>query len=192
LSLALALTRLVSSLERQQVRFALVGGLAASVRGEPRFTRDVDIAVTAADDAAAEATAFALTSEGFTVLASVEQEAIGRLATVRLRSPEGVVCDLIFATCGIEAEVIDAADIVEALPRVRVPTASVEGLLAMKTLSVTPRRPRDLEDIAAMLRAEPEFDAALLDDLLGLIEQRGYARGQDLKAKWASLRQDLA
>jgi hypothetical protein len=34
--------------------FALVGGLAVSVRTEPRFTRDADLAVALSHDAAAE------------------------------------------------------------------------------------------------------------------------------------------
>ena len=40
-----ALRSMVAALEARQVRFALVGGLAVSARAEPRFTRDVDIAV---------------------------------------------------------------------------------------------------------------------------------------------------
>ena len=35
--------------------FAVVGGLAVSARTEPRFTRDVDVAVAVANEAAAEA-----------------------------------------------------------------------------------------------------------------------------------------
>lgn len=46
-----ALRDIVASLRRRDRRFALVGGLAVSVRAEVRFTRDVDIALVAqADD----------------------------------------------------------------------------------------------------------------------------------------------
>jgi hypothetical protein len=41
-----ALLDIVGQLLRLQVPFALVGGLAVSIRAEVRFTRDVDIAVT--------------------------------------------------------------------------------------------------------------------------------------------------
>jgi hypothetical protein len=37
------------------VSFALVGGLAVSIRTEPRFTRDADLAVALANDAEVEA-----------------------------------------------------------------------------------------------------------------------------------------
>jgi hypothetical protein len=42
-------------LQRASVPFALVGGLAVSVHVEPRFTRDIDLAVAVAGDAKAEA-----------------------------------------------------------------------------------------------------------------------------------------
>ncbi len=40
-----ALKRAADDLTAEGVGFAVVGGLAVSVRGEPRFTRDVDFAV---------------------------------------------------------------------------------------------------------------------------------------------------
>jgi predicted nucleotidyltransferase len=81
---------------------ALIGGLAVSARAEPRFTRDVDLAVSVTDDSTAESLVNHFVSKGFVVLALVEQEAAGRLATVRLVPPgqteEGVVVDLLFAS----------------------------------------------------------------------------------------------
>jgi hypothetical protein len=45
---------LPASLRPRGKRFALVGGLAVSVRAEVRFTRDVDLAVAVSSDAEAE------------------------------------------------------------------------------------------------------------------------------------------
>jgi Nucleotidyl transferase AbiEii toxin, Type IV TA system len=191
LKLARALSSLVQALRIQSARFAVVGGLAASARGEARFTRDVDVAVAVEDDAGAEAIIFALTQRGYVVLASVQQEATGRLATARLRSPDGVICDLIFATCGIEQEVVESAEQLELFPGVTIPTATAEALLAMKTLSVSTKRPRDLEDIRAMVRESADLDEGLVRRLLATIERRGYARGQNLIEKWDRLRVDL-
>lgn len=47
-----ALRAIADALDRRQVRWALVGGLAVSARAEPRTTRDVDVAVSVPDDAA--------------------------------------------------------------------------------------------------------------------------------------------
>lgn len=43
--LAAVLDRIARLLETRGKRFALVGGIAVSVRVEPRFTRDVDLVV---------------------------------------------------------------------------------------------------------------------------------------------------
>ena len=41
--------RLVLKLEKQKVRYALVGGVAMAFYAEPRFTRDIDILVISDD-----------------------------------------------------------------------------------------------------------------------------------------------
>ena len=51
ISLEIALRRCCDELVEAKSRFALIGGLAVSVRSEPRFTRDADIAVALDDDA---------------------------------------------------------------------------------------------------------------------------------------------
>ena len=82
--------------------WALVEGLAVSARVEPRFTRDLDMAVTVETDAEAEALLYLFRKEGFRLLALVEQEAADRLATARLSAPResGVILDLLFASSG--------------------------------------------------------------------------------------------
>jgi len=83
-SLEAALRQIHTDLTEAHVSFALVGGLAVSARTEPRFTRDADLAVALAGDAAAEALIHSLRARGYGIEAVVEQEAVGRLATVRL------------------------------------------------------------------------------------------------------------
>ncbi|MBN1655552.1 MAG: hypothetical protein JXA30_17425 [Deltaproteobacteria bacterium] len=87
-------------------RFAVIGGIAVSVRSEVRFTRDIDLAVSVTDDGEAEALVYTLQNRGYRTITSVEQEAKKRLATIKLISPEGVKVDLMFANTGIEAEII--------------------------------------------------------------------------------------
>jgi hypothetical protein len=81
--------------------FALVGGLAVSARAEPRLTRDADLAVTATSDSAAEQTVQQLVQRGYLVVATIEHDVTGRLATVRLSRDDDdgrVVTDLLFAS----------------------------------------------------------------------------------------------
>jgi hypothetical protein len=87
----------LSAIAVVQVSFALVGGLAVSARAEPRFTRDADLAVALASDAEAEALIHSLRARDCSIEAVVEQDTVGRLATVRLtrsREPRGPVIDL--------------------------------------------------------------------------------------------------
>jgi hypothetical protein len=103
-----ALRRVLKDLDEDGRRAAVVGGLAVSVRSEPRTTRDVDFAVAVDDDQAAEQVVYRLSVRGYQIKAPLEQEAVGRLATVRMTPPgsvgETVVVDLLFASSGIERE----------------------------------------------------------------------------------------
>lgn len=179
-----ALRGIASELDRRGRAFAVVGGLAVSVRAEPRFTRDVDLALAVANDADAEALVRSLVASGYRVIASLEQEAVGRLATVRLQSPsegpEGVVVDMLFASSGVEPEIVRASEVLEALPGLPVPVARVGDLLALKVLSNGPERPQDQIDIVALLRLADEVEMGRARQTAALIVERGFGRGRDL------------
>ena len=80
-TLLAGLAEVAATLSRSGRRFALVGGIAVAVRGEPRFTRDVDLAIATDSDADVESLVFALRREGYDVIALVEHEARNRLET---------------------------------------------------------------------------------------------------------------
>ena len=170
---------------------ALVGGLAIAVRVDPRFTRDVDLAVSVEDDTGAEAVVRGLLSRGYGVLAIVEHDATGRLATARLAMPgqgeHGVVLDLLFATVGIEQEIVAASSDVELLPGLTMPVAQVGHLLAMKLLSRNDDRPLDQADIEALLGVADEVELRRLGEAIRMITTRGCDRGRDLQAALAAL-----
>jgi hypothetical protein len=181
-------SRDLDTLERA---WALVGGLAVSARTEPRFTRDADFAVAAADDADAERLVGELMRRGDRLLSAVEQQ--GRLATVRLVPPDsrsdGVVLDLLFASSGIEPELVAEADAVEIWPGLSVPVPRVGHLLALKVLARDDvRRPQDLADIRALLAVADATELDGAQHALALISGRGYHRDKDLLAEWRALR----
>ena len=51
--------------------WALVGGFAVSARAQPRFTRDIDIAVAVGDDTAAEGRVRDLMGAGYQLFATM-------------------------------------------------------------------------------------------------------------------------
>jgi hypothetical protein len=152
-----ALRQIAADLDRLGATWALVGGFAVSVRSEPRFTRDVDVAVAVSDDEVAEHTIRALLSAGYRLAATIEQETTGRLATAWLLPPfaagSEVVVDLLFASSGIEPEIAAAADRLDILPELTVPVATVGHLLVTKLLARNDdTRPQDAADLRALGR----------------------------------------
>lgn len=180
--LAAALRAIVGELERHRTPFALIGGLAVSVRTEPRFTRDIDLAVSVRDDEEAEALVRMLAAAGFALETAIEQAAVGRLATVRLR-PAGAqasVVDLLFASSGIEPDIVAAAEPLEALPGLTLPVARTGHLIALKMLAQDERRPQDAVDLEALLRVADEHERRLAREACAAIHARGYGRDRDL------------
>ncbi|MEX2533997.1 MAG: nucleotidyl transferase AbiEii/AbiGii toxin family protein [Trueperaceae bacterium] len=190
-----SLVRVKEELGRIGRRWSLVGGLAVSARAEPRFTRDIDLAVAVDDDESAEAIVMQLSERGLEVLASLEQEATSRLATVRLgsvRGAVGVVVDLLFASSGIEAEVVEQAELLEIFPQLHVPVARIGHLIALKILSRNDMgRPQDLADLRALVKEASDEELELTRSSLALIGQRGYQRGRDLEGQFEVLLKDL-
>jgi hypothetical protein len=177
-----ALRAVARDLASRDERWALVGGFAVSARAEPRFTRDIAVAVS--DDAAAEALTSSLMADGYRFLASVEQDATGRLATVRLasaRTGHKVVVDLLFASSGIEPEIVAAAELLDVMPGVTVPVAQVGHLIAVKVLARDDEtRPQDLADLHALLEVATPGDLVLAREAIDLITRRGFHRDRDL------------
>jgi predicted nucleotidyltransferase len=186
-SLAATLDGALILLREQEAPAALVGGLAVSVRAEPRFTRDIDLAIAVPDDHAAEAVARAFLSRGYLSVATIEQDAAGRLATLRLvrrqHGEPGPVLDLLFASSGVEAEIVAAAELVEVFPGVTAALAGIGDLVALKVLARDDaRRPQDRVDLHALLRTARTEEIARARDLLALVTHRGFHRGRDLEA----------
>ncbi len=179
-----ALSRAVRELSARGRAFALVGGLAISIRAEVHFTRAVDLAVAVDDDNDAEGLVRELSLAGYRPIALVEHDTLKRLSTLRLVGPEGVVVDLLFASTGLEREIVLRAESLDLPNAGRVPVARAEELLAMKVLSMRDARLQDRLDAQRLVEfADVDLDVVRSD--LALIRERGFDRGQDLEAKLA-------
>ncbi len=154
-----------------------------SVRAEPRTTRDVDFVVKVRDDEDAERLVADLAARGYGIVTAIEQSAVGRLATVRLQAASGAVVDLLFASSGVEPEIVERAEVLQVLRDVRLAVPIAGHLIAMKVLSRDDReRPQDRVDLGALLKRATAEDLADARDALCLISKRGFNRGIDLLA----------
>ena len=179
-SIEAALRDVLGHLSDAGVSCALIGGLAVSVRTEPRFTRDADLAVGVADDREAESLIRRLVASGYRVHAAVEQDTQARLATVRIASsdlPDAPIIDLLFASSGIEQEVVAAAEVLDVLPGLPMRVATYGHLIALKVLArddIT--RPQDVMDLRGLLRVASSADLTGAREALALISARGRFR----------------
>ncbi|MFL6197640.1 MAG: nucleotidyl transferase AbiEii/AbiGii toxin family protein [Thermoanaerobaculia bacterium] len=177
------LLRAARDLRDLNQRCALVGGLAVSARAEPRTTRDVDLVVAVAGDSQAEKLVRNLRARGYILVEHLEQDAAGRLATVRFIAPgedeQGVLVDLLFASSGVEPEIVAQAEQLEIAAGVTLPVATTGHLIALKLLARDDRlRPQDFDDLRALLREASPEDADQARETLRLIIERGYNRGR--------------
>lgn len=165
------------------LNWALVGGLAVWMRDDARTTRDIDIAIAVEDDRQAESVVRDLLARGYQLYSDpIEQAATGRLSTVRLKTAgkveEQMLVDLLFASSGLEREIVGAAEPIELMSGLAIPVATIGHLLALKTLA---GRYQDRTDFGNLLRKATSEDLRKARESLTLIEERGYGRRQDLQ-----------
>lgn len=142
-----ALEALAESLDRPGVRYALIGGLAVSLRGNPRTTNDIDLVVDVPQNGLPGLLAD-VAGRGFTL---DEMTAVAEFVRHHMIAfdYQGVRIDWIKPVLDAYRHVLDGATIERGFGYpLRV--ASVEGLLLLKLMAA---RPRDWNDIAAMLDA---------------------------------------
>lgn len=178
------LVRAIQDVTDLSVPFALVGGFAVTTYVEPRITRDVDLAIAVDSDAAAEEVVRALQSDGYSVALLIDHQPTGRLGTVRLVSPDPghAFVDLLFASSGIEAEIVARAVRTPVLTEVVAPVARAGDLVALKLLARSPRRANDTIDLIALAAVLTDDDRAIARAAARLIVERGFARERDLPA----------
>jgi len=179
---------LVAWLEYAKVPGVIIGGLAASLLGRPRLTRDVDALVLMDESQWADFLTSG-TEHGFIPRRDDALAFAREVRVLLMRHQEsGIDVDIVFGALPFEKEAVARATWIE-LDGVRAPLPFPEDLIIMKAVA---HRPQDLGDIEAILAAQPnlnlrrvrrwvrEFAAALsmpeiLNDLEALLSQRKKA-----------------
>jgi hypothetical protein len=146
------------------------------------------VAVAVSGNREAERVVGDFMSRGYRLDAMREHKDLDRLVSVGLVaiSPEarGIDVDLMFASSGIEEEVIAEAEVLEVLPGISAPVATTAHLLALKTLA---GREKDVVDFATLANHASVSDLQNARDALELIALRGYDRGKDLQTEFVRL-----
>jgi hypothetical protein len=131
------------------------------------------------DDKDASRLGFEVRARGWKAFATLEHATTGRLMTVRCEAPpkegadreEEVVFDLLFAPGGIEREVVAAATSAQVAKDVTAPVCQLADV----------RRPQVIIDLRGLIGAATHAESDVARRLVGLITERGYDRGNDLR-----------
>lgn len=150
-----ALFDAIEAVEGAGGRYAIVGGLAVGAWAVPRATRDVDLYMDL-DTAARTPLAAQLRARGFHVPAMEEE--LATFGVFRSRSKDGVFVD-IFSSAGPLGEAILANRKEARIAGRPVWFVSATELAALKAFS---ERPRDFDDLAALVRSS-HVDSDALD-----------------------------
>ena len=172
-------------LETRGIRFALIGGLAVSLRGQPRMTVDVDLVILADVDQALRL-AQELSSTPFEPLFPGVEEVVARSFILPLRHrATGIRVDVAIGMSGFEQQAVSRATKVT-IGDVRVPVVVVEDLLVMKALA---GRPQDEHDIRGLVAAQR--DAIDWPACLDIAEQLGAAIDVDIAGRLRTARGEI-
>lgn len=141
----------------------VTGGQAVLLYGEPRLTRDIDIAVGIGVDGLDQMKKIVLTA-GLRILVKDERAFVERnmvLPTLEVKS--GIRVDFIFSFSPYERQAIGRGRDIQ-LGRTTIRFASLEDLVIHKVIA---GRPRDIEDVKFILAKNRKYDSNEIAKWLG-------------------------
>jgi hypothetical protein len=149
-----ALRDLMTLFKDRQIPATIIGGIAASILGRPRVTRDID-ALVMLDGEAWEGLLIASRQFGFSPrLSDALQFARTNRVLLLRHEPSGIDVDIAFGGLPFEEETIKRASSVS-VGDISITLPSPEDLIIMKAVA---HRPRDIADIEGIVDAHPNLD----------------------------------
>ena len=153
---------------RLEVRWFLFGAQAAILHGVARLSADIDVTVDLADRSARELVDV-FSEAGFDLrVADVDHFVSQTRVLPFVHRLSRIPVDVVLAGPGLEEQFFEGAEQRE-ISGVAIPVAGAADLIAMKVLA---GRPRDLEDVEAIVRAQGrQLDVARARSTLVALER---------------------
>ena len=153
-----ALVAIADRLERLEVPYTIIGGMANAVWGEPRATLDIDVTVWV-DEGEITAVLVRL-ADDYKILAKDAVDFIQQTRVLPLESEGGIRIDMIFGMLTFEQVAIERS-VIRNVAGKPVRFCSAEDLILYKIVS---DRPQDLNDVKAIVgRSGNALDRNYLD-----------------------------
>ena len=141
-------------LRAAKVSGVIIGGVAASLLGRPRVTRDVDVLVFLESEAWADFLSLGARF-GFKPRRPDATQFAHRVHVLLVHhQPSRVDVDIVFGSLPFEKELVARAKWIN-IGGVRIPLPLPEDLIVMKAVA---HRPRDMADIESVLDAHPKLN----------------------------------
>jgi predicted nucleotidyltransferase len=154
-------------LNQANVPAAVIGGVAASLLGRPRVTKDVDLVALVDDDDVSRLLLIGR-EHGFEprVADAIAFAKVSRVLLLK-HEPSGIEIDLSLAILPFEREIIERA-VERSVRGVSFRVATAEDIVVMKAIAL---RPRDIADIESILAAGHELDLTRIRGLLKIFTE---------------------
>jgi len=161
------LQRTAQALSNAGIPFAIMGGQAVLLYGEPRLTKDVDVSLGLTPDDL-DRVLKAAVDAGWQVLTEDPKAFVSETFVLPVSDREsGIRIDLIFSFTPFEREAIEHA-VMHAIGGVPVPFVRPEDLLIHKIFA---GRPRDLEDARTILQKQSGLDMDRVTSWLSIMSE---------------------
>ena len=161
-----SLDRITTLLKKHNLEFALIGGLASSIRGRVRVTADIDIVV---DCDVAKAVEFLeqLDEKLYRPFVEDPQLSIRQFFILPIEDVEsGIRIDLAIGESGFEKMIVQRASMPDGYS---IPVATAEDLLLMKLLA---GRIQDISDVKGIVELSRDtIDWSYCEKLAGLLDE---------------------
>ena len=161
-----SLGRITALLNKHNLEFALIGGLASSIRGRVRVTADIDIVV---DCNVAKAIDFLeqLDEKVFRPFVEDPELSIRQFFILPIEDvTSGIRIDMAIGESGFEKMIVQRASMPDGYS---VPVATAEDLLLMKLMA---GRPQDIGDVKGIVeQSRGLIDWSYCEKLAGLLDE---------------------
>lgn len=152
-----ALSTISKELAVRNLRYALIGGLAASLRGRVRATDDVDLIILCSLDEALALVSSLRKSEFSSLVEDAEEIARTALLIPLIHDPTNIQLDLAVGLSGFEREIVERADPMM-LGEVEIFVATAEDLILLKLIADRPQDRQDVEGIVDVQADEIDWN----------------------------------
>lgn len=156
------LKNLAVNLHKNNIPYVIIGGQAALLYREPRFTNDIDILLGIGQDGADRIIKFC-SELNFRILVDNPSEFISdTMVLPAFDDSSNFRIDFIFSMTDYELEAINRANRIN-IEETQVAFCSLEDLIILKIFA---GRNRDLEDVRVIIRKNPNYNSGLVRETL--------------------------